>query len=33
MGKNAKSVALIGLKTIFEIFKYAKKTHLAVGFH
>ena len=33
MGKNAQSVALIGLKTILEIIEYAKKTHLAVGFH
>ncbi len=33
MGKNAQSVALIGLKTILEIFENAKKTRLAAGFH
>ncbi len=33
MGKNAQSVALIGLKTILEIFECAKKTRLAAGFH
>ena len=33
MGKNAQSVALIGLKTILEIIEYTKKTRLAAGFH